>query len=181
MKTPPLAEVQSVVMADGCARILRPRTSRTLARGLSRYRDEGRGDATGRGLKCMEHFCWPRERKGRGSNNKPESTLRPNVEEPSGRIHTPRDRQTEGWTRAGSRQTLSRLCPVGPACPSASCLPGRGRPRPQTQLRKSSRKGSSFFWMSEDMGILGPQCAEHKHVLVCENLISNFHKIVLLL
>lgn len=167
-------------MADGCAGILRASTSGTLARGLSRYRDEERGDPTGQSLKCMEQFCCPRKRKGRGSSSKPESTLRPNVEEPSGHIRRPRDRLRAGHVQAQDRP-FQGSAPVGPACPSASCLPGRGRPRPQTQLRESSQKGSSFFCLSEDMGILGPQCAEHKHVLIRENLISNFHKILLLL
>lgn len=109
-----------------------------------------------------------------------EYTLRRNVEEPLDHIHRPRDRLRAGHVQAQDRP-FQGSAPVGPACPSASCLLGRVRPRPQTQLCESSRKGSSFFWMSEDMGILGPQCAEHKHVLIRGNLISNFHKIVLLL
>lgn len=72
----------------------------------------------------------------------------------------PRPR-TEGLDHVppGSGQALP--CKTLPLL-SATCLGGSG-PKPQIQTQSLFQR-KQFLEMSEDMGLLEPQCEEHKHV-----------------
>ena len=81
------------------------------------------------------------------------------TEEPPG-PGCPGHRQ-RGWTMFPQAQVRPLPCKTLPLL-SATCL-GASGPKPQIQTQSLFQR-KQFLEMSEDMGLLEPQCEEHKHV-----------------
>lgn len=77
----------------------------------------------GRGLKCMEHLPCPGKGKRKQQPAREHSKAKPGGAPRATSTGHGADRQMGCGMSPGSAQALQRLCPSGPCCPGAGCLP----------------------------------------------------------